>query len=239
MQVVSQLLDPRTSEFTAAFVGRLVSTLITKAGRELGENLDQILRAILSKMQQAETLSVMQSLIMVFAHLVHTQLEPLLEFLCSLPGPTGKPALEFVMAEWTSRQHLFYGQYEGKVRWASPGAAPGLRVCSAPPVPDVPMPASTLATVGGASSVASGPGGSPTRALLSRQSLGRGARLRGWPRAVAEASRVPCSSVALCKLLQHGINTDDKRLQDIRVKGEEIYSVDEGVRTRAKAAKSG
>lgn len=170
MQVVSQLLDPRTSEFTAAFVGRLVSTLINKAGRELGENLDQILRAILSKMQQAETLSVMQvrglrragqsapcspflssacprawgnggagagdadrglrvlvtdggppsvqSLIMVFAHLVHTQLEPLLEFLCSLPGPTGKPALEFVMAEWTSRQHLFYGQYEGKVRWA-------------------------------------------------------------------------------------------------------------------------
>lgn len=60
MQVVSQLLDPRTSEFTAAFVGRLVSTLINKAGRELGENLDQILRAILSKMQQAETLSVMQ-----------------------------------------------------------------------------------------------------------------------------------------------------------------------------------
>lgn len=60
MQVVSQLLDPRTSEFTAAFVGRLVSTLISKAGRELGENLDQILRAVLSKMQQAETLSVMQ-----------------------------------------------------------------------------------------------------------------------------------------------------------------------------------
>ena len=34
MQVVSQLLDPRTSEFTAAFVGRLVSTLIARAGRE-------------------------------------------------------------------------------------------------------------------------------------------------------------------------------------------------------------
>lgn len=59
---------------------------------------------------------LLQSLIMVFAHLVHSQLEPLLEFLCSLPGPTGKPALEFVMAEWMSRQHLFYGQYEGKVR---------------------------------------------------------------------------------------------------------------------------
>lgn len=161
MQVVNQLLDPRTSEFTAAFVGRLVSTLISRAGTELGEQLDQILRAILSKMQQAETLSVMQSLIMVFAHLVHSQLEPLLEFLCSLPGPTGKPALEFVMTEWMSRQHLFYGQYEGKV-----------------------------------------------------------------------------STVALCKLLQHGLNTDDKRLQDIVVKGEEIYAPDEGIRTRSKSAKN-
>uniref|UniRef100_A0A669CYX6 Importin 9 n=1 Tax=Oreochromis niloticus TaxID=8128 RepID=A0A669CYX6_ORENI len=158
MQVVNQLLDPRTSEFTAAFVGRLVSTLISRAGTELGEQLDQILRAILSKMQQAETLSVMQSLIMVFAHLVHSQLEPLLEFLCSLPGPTGKPALEFVMTEWMSRQHLFYGQYEGKV-----------------------------------------------------------------------------STVALCKLLQHSLNTDDKRLQDIVVKGEEIYSPDDGIRTRSKS----
>ncbi|XP_020492442.2 importin-9 [Labrus bergylta] len=161
MQVVNQLLDPRTSEFTAAFVGRLVSTLISRAGTQLGEQLDQILRAILSKMQQAETLSVMQSLIMVFAHLVHSQLEPLLEFLCSLPGPTGKPALEFVMTEWMSRQHLFYGQYEGKV-----------------------------------------------------------------------------STVALCKLLQHGLNTDDKRLQDIMVKGEEIYSPEDGIRTRSKSAKN-
>ncbi|XP_020791495.1 importin-9 [Boleophthalmus pectinirostris] len=161
MQVVNQLLDPRTSEFTAAFVGRLVSTLISRAGTELGEQLDQILRAILSKMQQAETLSVMQSLIMVFAHLVHSQLEPLLEFLCSLPGPTGKPALEFVMTEWMSRQHLFYGQYEGKV-----------------------------------------------------------------------------STVALCKLLQHGLNTEDKRLHDIVVKGEEIYAPEEGIRTRSKSAKN-
>ncbi|KAM4741197.1 importin-9 isoform 2-T2 [Anableps anableps] len=161
MQVVNQLLDPRTSESTAVFVGRLVSTLISRAGTELGDQLDHILRAILSKMQQAEALSVMQSLIMVFAHLVHSQLEPLLEFLCSLPGPTGKPALEFVMTEWMSRQHLFYGQYEGKV-----------------------------------------------------------------------------STVALCKLLQHGINADDKRLQDIVVKGEEIYNPEDGIRTRSKSAKN-
>ena len=45
----------------------------------------------------------------------------------------------------------------------------------------------------------------------------------------------PRSSVALCKLLQHGITADDRRLQDIRVKGEELHSPDEGVRTRSKS----
>lgn len=44
--------------------------------------------------------------------------------------------------------------------------------------------------------------------------------------------------MALCKLLQHSLNTDDKRLQDIVVKGEEIYGPDDGIRTRSKSAKS-
>lgn len=44
--------------------------------------------------------------------------------------------------------------------------------------------------------------------------------------------------MALCKLLQHGLNTDDKRLQDIVVKGEEIYNPEDGIRTRSKSAKS-
>ena len=59
---------------------------------------------------------VFQSLVFVFAQLIHTQLEAVLEFLYSVPDPQGKPALEFVLAEWCSKQHLFYGAYEGKVR---------------------------------------------------------------------------------------------------------------------------
>ena len=58
--MICKILDPKTSEYTASFVGRLVSVVISKVGTQLGENLDLILRAVLSKMQQAETLSVMQ-----------------------------------------------------------------------------------------------------------------------------------------------------------------------------------
>ncbi len=60
VQVINKLLDTKTSEFTATFIGRLVSILVSKMGSQLGENLDFMLRAILSKMQQAETLSVTQ-----------------------------------------------------------------------------------------------------------------------------------------------------------------------------------
>lgn len=60
VQVIVKLLDPKTSEYTASFVGRLIATLFSKCGAQLGENLDLILRAVLSKLQQAETLSVIQ-----------------------------------------------------------------------------------------------------------------------------------------------------------------------------------
>ena len=147
VQVAAQLLNPVGSEFTATFVGRLVTTLIQKTGDRLGSDLDALLKAVLSKLQGSETLSVIQSLLMVYAQLVHTQLEAVLAFLCSVPGPTGETALNFVLTEWVARQHLFYGAYETKV-----------------------------------------------------------------------------SIVALAKLLQHGVNTNDTRLQDINVKGDMIVT---------------
>lgn len=58
----------------------------------------------------------LQSLIMVFAHLVNHQIEPVLDFLSGVPGPTGQSALEFVLDIWCQCHGLFYGAYEKKVR---------------------------------------------------------------------------------------------------------------------------
>ena len=60
IQVICRLLDPKISEYTAMFTGRLVSMLISRMGHQLGEDLDLMLRGVLSKMQQVEALSVMQ-----------------------------------------------------------------------------------------------------------------------------------------------------------------------------------
>ena len=64
--MAEHLLNPIGSEFSATFVGRLVTTLIQKIGPAmLGDNLDLLLKAVLSKLQGARTLSVVQSLLMV------------------------------------------------------------------------------------------------------------------------------------------------------------------------------
>jgi len=113
--VAEHLLNPSGSEFSATFVGRLVTTLIQKIGARLGDHLDLLLKAVLSKLQGAKTLSVVQSLIMVYAQLIHSQMEAVLMFLSNVPGPTGNSALHFVMSEWVAKQPNFFGSYESKV----------------------------------------------------------------------------------------------------------------------------
>lgn len=115
MQIATQLLNPMNTEFSATFVGRLVITIITRAGNLIGENIYLLLKAVISKMQLVTTLSVTMSLVMTFAHLIVTQMEAVLNFLSTVPGPTGEPAIQYVFGNWLTRQHMFYGAYERKV----------------------------------------------------------------------------------------------------------------------------
>lgn len=115
LQVTTMLLNPMSTEYSAAFIGRLVITLITKAGSFLGDQIDLLLKAAISKMQLVESLNVIMSLVMIFAHLFLIQMDAVMNFLSSVPGPTGEPAMNFVFTNWLSRQHLFYGTYERKV----------------------------------------------------------------------------------------------------------------------------
>lgn len=125
----------------------MITTLIRKAANSLGDQLDLLLRAVLSKMQQTETAAVMQSLLMIWSYLINSQFDAVLNFLSSVPGPQGNSALDFVMKEWMSKQQMFYQVYERKT-----------------------------------------------------------------------------SVVALCKILEHGVTTQDSRLNDIIVDGEVIFA---------------
>lgn len=113
--VINHMLDPKTSENGCQNIGKLITTLMRHTAQVLGDNLDFILKAVLSKMQSSDILTIQQSLIMVFAHLLHSKMDAVLLFLSNLPGPTGKPSLEFFMTEWVSKSTMFSGQYDCKV----------------------------------------------------------------------------------------------------------------------------
>lgn len=115
MQLTTMLLNPMNNEMTAGQIGRLVITIITKMGNMLGENVDLLLKAVISKMQLVECLKVIMSLVVVFAHLFLTQMDAVLNFLSTVPGPTGEPAMQFVFNNWLSKQTSFFGTYERKV----------------------------------------------------------------------------------------------------------------------------
>ena len=139
----------------------MITVLIKKTADHLGDGLDQLLRAVLSKLQGAESIVVIENLVLVYAHLVHSQLDGVLSFLSGVPGPSGQSALAFVLSQWCSKQPIFYGNYERKVL-----------------------------------------------------------------------------AMALAKLLEHGVTTNDGRLQDIIVPGDQIFSPDERrVMTRSQRSK--
>lgn len=116
MQVATVLLNPMNTEMTAGGqIGRLIITIITKMGNMLGQTVDMLLKAVISKMQNLECLKVIMNLVLIFAHLFLTQMDAVLNFLSTVPGPNGEPALQFVLTNWLSRQDSFFGIYERKV----------------------------------------------------------------------------------------------------------------------------
>ncbi len=119
VMVIGHMLDPKTSENSCSFIGKLINTVMRYMSHALGDNLDLILKAVLSKMQSSKVLLVQQSLIVVFAHLIHAKMDNVLTFLTNIPGPTGRPVLEFLLTEWVSKQNSFVGPYECKIRYFS------------------------------------------------------------------------------------------------------------------------
>ena len=99
----------------------------------LGDHLQLLLRSVLSKMQSVKTASVMQSLLLVYAYLLQTevshthwprpptfhtpQLEAVVSFLCQVPDPRGQPALNYVLQEWTSQHASPHSLFWCKIKF--------------------------------------------------------------------------------------------------------------------------
>ncbi|KAI9103094.1 armadillo-type protein [Phlyctochytrium arcticum] len=114
IQLVAKLLQPSQSESASLFVGELVTRLIQKGGNDLVPLLPQLLSAVAKRLQGAKTSDFIQQLVMVFAHLVISQPDTVLDFLTHL-DLDGKNGLELVLEMWCDHFADFQGFYSIKV----------------------------------------------------------------------------------------------------------------------------
>ncbi|XP_065573399.1 importin-9-like isoform X2 [Artemia franciscana] len=117
LELASNLLNPQTCERALIDVGLLVNILVQTTGDQLAERKEILLRLVLNKLYMSKNFDVKQSLMMVFAHSVHTQFESVMDFLATFPGPSGTSALEFVLKEWVSMQKSFNGEFDIKISY--------------------------------------------------------------------------------------------------------------------------
>ncbi|KAI9915547.1 hypothetical protein PsorP6_008269 [Peronosclerospora sorghi] len=120
LSVSTKLLSHEVSDARSTCVGGLITQILLKLGPSLPTPTVQgILSAVCACLAATELPSLVQSLCMVFARLVHSHGPDLLNVMGQLlppPAPVGQfqeapHMLKFVFQTWMERQQDFYGLY--------------------------------------------------------------------------------------------------------------------------------
>lgn len=110
--IVDRLLGPTMEDNAASEVGGLAAELVEKAGQErLGPYLDQLLKAVASRLASAEAAPFIQSLILVFARLALVSAHDVVEFLSRI-DVNGQNGLLVVLSKWLENSINFAGYDE-------------------------------------------------------------------------------------------------------------------------------
>ncbi|KAG8901625.1 hypothetical protein FRB99_005185 [Tulasnella sp. 403] len=112
LKLVATLLTPATSETEAGglFIGDMIVHLLKNAGSsdQLRPHLPELLTALVRRLQTAKTATYMQSLIIPFAYLIHSQRDEVLNLLESTQvGST--TTLEILVKAWCENAETFHG----------------------------------------------------------------------------------------------------------------------------------
>jgi hypothetical protein len=110
--IIDKLLGPTIEDNAASEVGGLAAELVEKAGQErLGPFLEQLLKAVASRLATAEAAPFIQSLILVFARLSLVGAQDVVEFLTRIEI-NGQNGLQVVLSKWLEHSINFAGYDE-------------------------------------------------------------------------------------------------------------------------------
>jgi hypothetical protein len=119
-QVTAKLLQPGLEDQAVGNVGGIITALFTTVGHQLQSQVTEvIIKAAINRLAQAESLSLIQSLILVFAKLVHDHMDAVIGLLANydLKNKNGDKlnALHLLLQKWVEYQNVFFGNYRLKV----------------------------------------------------------------------------------------------------------------------------
>ncbi|KAJ3224011.1 hypothetical protein HK099_000388 [Clydaea vesicula] len=117
---LGKILDPNLEENSAFFVGDVITKLILKSGGTLNNYLPDLLKAVSFRLSNAKIPSLIQNLIMVFAHLIAKEqydLEIIINFLYELKlfNDSYANGLDMLIKIWSENQSFFFGFFDIKV----------------------------------------------------------------------------------------------------------------------------
>ena len=113
LQLVAIVLDPKVSESGAASIGKMINAMILKCGAQLQENgnINQILTLVLKKLDHVHTMSIFQTLLLVFGQLMCENVEAVIKILSN----QSLDATKFLLALFVEKFPDFFGFLERKI----------------------------------------------------------------------------------------------------------------------------
>ena len=74
MDIIAKLLEPDQPESGSYYIGELIHKLLQKGGHMIAPIVPSLLQAVIRSVHRAKTATFTQTLVLVFAHLMHHQL---------------------------------------------------------------------------------------------------------------------------------------------------------------------
>uniref|UniRef100_A0A803KVA8 Importin N-terminal domain-containing protein n=1 Tax=Chenopodium quinoa TaxID=63459 RepID=A0A803KVA8_CHEQI len=122
LDALSRLLDPDLESSGSFFVGNYILQLILNLPSQMGQHIQDLVSALVRRMQSCEIAGLKNSLLLVFARLVHLSapnVGQFIDLLVSIPGDGDRNSFAYVMSEWVKHQGEIQGSYQIKVTTTS------------------------------------------------------------------------------------------------------------------------
>ncbi|TYH96502.1 hypothetical protein ES332_A12G181700v1 [Gossypium tomentosum] len=118
LDAASRLLDPDLESSGSLFVGSYILQLILHLPSQMGQHIQNLIFALVRRMQSASIEGLRSSLLLIFARLIHLSapnVEQFINLLMTIPAEGYQNAFVYVMSEWTKQQGEIQGAYQIKV----------------------------------------------------------------------------------------------------------------------------